>query len=453
MKGLKRIIVNSVLLITFLTISACGEFLDIKPDKKLVVINSSNDLLALMNHVGQMNNAFPSGLGEMASDNLYITTDVWNFFLGGYEDDIYPYIWSKVPVRITHWNGVYRRVLQSNVVIEQIDRVSHNSKDIRDEILGMAYFFRGASFFDLSQAYAVPYNKNTASERLGIVLRLSPDVNEVSIRSSLKDSFDQIISDLLMASKLLPTRRPLYPTRPYKGAAYAALARTYLVMRDYEKAGKYADSALMLQNELMDYKVIADKDYPFERFNKEVIFHSQMTGGLLLASTRMRVDSNLMTLYEANDLRRKLFFRQLDDGHFTFVGDYGEELTADMFSGTTTAEMLLIRAESHIRDGEARLAIDDLLQLQKMRYNNADITYLEGMSDSSILHEILLERRKELVFRGIRWSDIRRLNEEFPLRLEKSIGTSKYVMESEDIKNYAFAIPQIIIERTTIEQN
>jgi hypothetical protein len=79
----------------------------------------------------------------------------------------------------------------------------------------------------------------------GLVLRPSSGLNARSVRSTVLQSYRQMISDFTLAAAALPIDVAA-KTRPGKSAAFAMLARTYLVMADYAKAYAYADSCLKL---------------------------------------------------------------------------------------------------------------------------------------------------------------------------------------------------------------
>lgn len=73
---------------------------------------------------------------------------------------------------------------------------------------------------------------------------------------------------------------------------------------------------------------------------------------------------------------------------------------------------------------------------------------------SDALNTILLERRKELLMRGIRWSDLRRLNKEpqFAKTLIRIEDGQTYSLQPGGLR-YIFPIPLLVIQMTGIPQN
>lgn len=436
-------------------LGGCTNYLSIKPDQKLTVPQKGDDLMALLNDVSEMNYSYAGGLAELGADNVFISYTSWTSIFN--EMDRMTYVWDRTPVNLPYWNPGYRKVLACNTVLDLLDDVSFTTDQEKDEIKGIAKFFRGYTFFDLAQVFAVAYNRETATDRLGIVLRLSSDVGIKSTRYSLEDTYQQIIDDLESACTLLPDNAPMYPTRPNKFAAYGALARVYLAMGRYAEAKIYADSSLAGQSSLLDYNNFpTESNYPFERFNEEVIFYSQLSSySTMLSENRARVSPQLLESYEDTDLRKELFFKIMSDGLYAFTGDYGQNSNAAKFNGITRAEMLLIRAECLAREGELNDALDDVNQFLACRYDKDLFVPLTDVSDQKkILKRILDERRKELIYRGLRWIDIRRLEAEFVSSpVVRDWEEANYQIEVVDLKNFAFLIPSVIIEFSGIEQN
>lgn len=432
----------------------CKEYLSLKPDKKLATPSNLQDLEALLNHVNTMNNLF-SGLGEIASDNIYIPESNFNGIW--MEEDRLTYIWSKTPVRLIYWQNSYRTVLAANVVLQSLENMDIEIGDrTAEEIKGMAHFFRGMMLFNLAQVFAAPYATETADAKLGIVLRLSPDVNLPSTRSSLRETYDQILWDLETATHLLRDTKHEFPTRPNKSAAYAALSRCHLAMRNYDKAGAYADSCLNLYDVLLDYHVLDTlKAYPFERFNEEIIFDSQLRGESILSEAVVRINPDLYNLYSETDRRKKLFFIEQQDHTHIFVGDYAQSASVSKFNGLTTAEVWLTYAECLVRGEQMTEALQVLKQFLKNRIALDELDSLSVDSKEELLDFILKERRKELLFRGLRWLDIRRLSFEpdHAVDLKREIGELTYTMSVDEIKDFAYLIPQSVIDLANLPQN
>src|SRR6202000_2523382 len=97
------------------------------------------------------------------------------------------------------------------------------------------------------------------SSHTGIPLRLHSDITVPSIRSTLGQTYQQIINDLDSAEAFLPIMAPAnnaFRNRPVRMAAQALLARVYLSMRNYPLARAYADSALQFYDSLINYNTL-----------------------------------------------------------------------------------------------------------------------------------------------------------------------------------------------------
>ena len=71
-----------------------------------------------------------------------------------------------------------------------------------------------------------------------------------------------------------------------------------------------------------------------------------------------------------------------------------------------------------------------------------------------LLRIILQERRKELLFRSLRWTDLRRLNKDsrFAVTLTRKLNNDTYTLPPNDAR-YVLPIPQQEIEESGIQQN
>ena len=66
---------------------------------------------------------------------------------------------------------------------------------------------------------------------------------------------------------------------------------------------------------------------------------------------------------------------------------------------------------------------------------------------------IAKERRKELLFRGLRWADLKRYNRDGAhITLTRTVANKVYTLPPNDPR-YAIAIPEDIIKMTDMPQN
>jgi tetratricopeptide (TPR) repeat protein len=267
----------------------------------------------------------------------------------------------------------------------------------------------------------------------------------------MQQSYTQIIKDLMTCASLLP-ENPLYKTRPSKPAAFAMLARVFLSMGNYDKALAYADSTLQLNNYLIDFNTLdSTSTAPVPLFNNEDVFHEDLRLGQILLQKNLIVDSNLYQLYDSNDLRKYIFFMNLSS-NITFKGSYDGDFV--LFGGTATDEMYLIRAESYARKGNANSAMSDLNTLLAKRWATSAFIPLTANTSDQALGIILQERRKELIFRGLRWTDLRRLNKDprFAITLTRVLNGQTYMLPPNDPR-YVLPIPIQEIQLSGIQQN
>ncbi|TXJ24870.1 MAG: RagB/SusD family nutrient uptake outer membrane protein [Chitinophagaceae bacterium] len=442
------------LILFYVICHGCGkDWLNLKPDKNLVTPTTLFDFELLLDNVNIMNEQ-AIGLGEVASDGHYVPESVV-LANGLAAEERNAYTWSKdAPYTAVYaWNSPYERIFYCNVVLDGLQRVHITTQKEAEQfnrVKGNALFHRAWNYYSLAQIYAPLFDAHTAKEELGLPLRMSSDLNVKTERSSLNATYDLIIRDLTQAATLLPSQ-PQFKTRGSKTSAFALLSKTYLVMSDYKSAEKYADSALMLNNVLLDYNNL-DSTAPYVGiFNPEVIFHCRTLNYRSL-SRSCYIDSSLYNSYSANDLRRSIFFMRSTDG-IIFKGRY-DEISTRQFMGIASDELYLIKAECYARNGDTDKASQFLNKLLLYRFRKGTYAPISGKSSAEILESVILERKKELVMRGVRWSDMRRLsgNPGLTETVTRRIGYRTYILEPNSYR-YTFPIPDDVIAKTGIQQN
>lgn len=441
-------------LATVFLLLSCENYLAVKPNKGLAVPEGLGDMQALLDATRVLNESRPSA-HIIASDNLYIEDTDWNALFDMTSKNAYT--WQRDVFNdfdTNDWTNAYAALLHANVIVDginNVDRTAANAKDW-DEVKGGALFHRAMIFYELAQLFAKPYDASSAATDLGIVLRLEPAIDQPSMRAPLQQTYKQIIDDLKAALPLLPMHAD-FATRPSKLAALGLLARTSLTMGDFGQALEYADQFLEANPELMDYNAKdASVANPFEQFNEEVIYHSTAFGWPGLSYPSAKVDTILYRSYAAGDLRRALFFREHASGGIEFRGSYNG--ARGLFTGIATDELYLIRAECLVRQGRWKEGMKVLDELLKMRYAQESFTGVDVDDLEEALGRVLEERRKELAFRGLRWTDIRRLStdQRFAVAITRTVNGQTYQLPVVD-GGYVFPIPLKVIESTGIRQN
>lgn len=452
--------------------TSCRKYLDEKPDSSLRTPTTVADLQGLLdNGTGVMNEALSPAMGESAADDYFFQQLTYDG-RPTYEQDLYK--WSLVNVFSfpNDWSRGYGPIYNANYCLEMIEKIEINGQNQMswNNVKGSALFYRAYNFLNLTWNHAKAFDALTSETDLGIALRLQSDFNVPSIRASVAESYRQIINDA-KESIIYLAPFPVHTFRPSKTAAYGLLARAYLSMRMYDSAYRYSELYLQLKSDLIDYKsnntgdpssivsnILSGTVAVFKKFNKETIFYTEMANGnpaSTISTTRIRCDTTLFATYTNTDLRRTGFFRA-DGNYQRFRGSYAEALNT-IFTGIATDEMYLIKAECLARGlsgntGDKDAAMLMLNTLLFKRHTNA-FTGLTAVDANDALNKILLERRKELIFRGLRWSDIKRLNKEGRNIIPTRVINSTIFTLQPNANYYALPLPYDIINLTGMPQN
>jgi hypothetical protein len=391
---------------------------------------------------GYGNSGYPS-LGETGSDDYTVSSMQYNAY--SYIDQ-QATIWADqihTTEEVNDWALPYRVVFTANVVLNTLDNINSEKDQLPTwkGIRGSALFCRAFAYYQLAQIFAPAYDSSTAGTDWGLPLRLSTDVDEKFSRATVQQTYDQILRDLTEAGTLLPKDSSWYPTRPSRTAVYGLLSRVYLSARNYPLCLLYTDSCLQFQHALMNYDTISTTAlFPFQRFNPEVIFSAAYFSSGPSATYKSYVDSLLIQSYQTNDLRKELFFKL---GNF-FFGRYDEE--GYSFAGIATDEMWLTRAECYARTGNTTAAMNDINNLLVTRWAAGAFIPYTATDANDALRQILRERRKELLFRGTRWTDLRRLNKDprTALTLTRTVNGIVYTLAPNDPR-YVYPIPDDVL--------
>jgi len=456
-KAIKIFLVSTVATVMFA--SCKKDFLDENPRTDLIIPSTLPTLQALLDDDLIMN--LTPTLGELSADNYYLTYQYWLALPRPHERN--SYIWEKdiykTQQNVDDWSRSYTQILNANVVLEGLEDVAPTSANLSDwnAIKGSALFFRANAYYNLAQLFAPPYDSSTAGTDLGLPVRTDPDINAHVGRSSVKETYDAIIQYLNEAETLVYSGvQYSNKNRPSKPAVLALKARVYLSMRAYALAGQSANEALNLYDSLINYN---DLDpfalLPFSPKNKETIFQSHFTHESHVLSALVYpdvvIDSQLIRLYDPNDLRPQIYYTNLISGQYNIKGSYSGLIYP--FTGFATDELYLIRAEANAYANNLTEAMNDIDILLTNRYKTGTYASPAVTTREEVLKLVREERRKELAFRGLRWPDLRRFNKEGEnIQLQRVLNGQTYSLEPNS-KLYVLPLPPEIITLGKLVQN
>ncbi|WP_214071860.1 RagB/SusD family nutrient uptake outer membrane protein [Mucilaginibacter sp. dw_454] len=434
--------------------TSCKKYLDAKPNISLEIPNTVADLQAILNY-----GVHGSTTAQIGSDDYYTPYPQWQSINGTFNQDNYYWNLPNLQSSNGDWEILYSDIFNQNVVLDNISTVSlgNQSADTRDQVKAQALFNRAFLFFEVEKIFGQPYKPATANTDLGICLRTTSSVTAPSSRATVQQSYNQIISDLRTGVAVLSQSVPAQNLAT-KQAAYDLLARVYLSMEDYKNALTAANSALAIQNKLLDFNTLnPSTTYPMPtpRTNNEIVFYTNPVGAGSLTSSHALVDTLLYASYSDNDLRKTIYFKHSALGGYTFNGGYEKNQEAYTFSGLATDELYLIKAECEARAGNVNnAAMNDLNALLVTRWKAGTFVPYTAASATDALNQILLERRKELIWRGIRWDDLRRLNQDpnYAVTLKRNLNGIVYSLPPDD-PHYAFLLPPDVIQLGGVPQN
>ncbi|OPB94551.1 RagB/SusD family nutrient uptake outer membrane protein [Elizabethkingia ursingii] len=442
----KKIVCLGCILFLFL-MTGCKDFLSEKSDSRLATPTTLADNQALLDHYNMNNQVNMSS--EILSGDIYVSDADYNGVYYEAEKRLYTWQGDRVaPENGNDWMGCYQKINICNNVLHNIK--TYGIRD-SDNVRGQALVFRASLYLEAAQLWCLVYDKNTAAKELGLPLRLDPDMNIVSVRSTLQQTYDQILRDLHEAVSLLPVNQ-ISVSRPSKVAALGLLARAYLYMGDYEKSLLYGKQALGYYHTLLDFNTLnAEDSYPMKNLNAEVLFPSYMSSSPLLAVTAAKIPLDFFASYAVDDLRRTIFFRKNGMGDIFFKGNYSGAAARTAVLGTD--ELYLTVAESYAVTGDTVNAMKLLNQLLITRWRKGTFINYTASDPQEALALIRKERRKELIFRGLRWADLKRYNRDGAhITLTRTVEGKIYTLPPNDLR-YAVAIPEDVIKLSGMPQN
>jgi hypothetical protein len=446
------------MMLTLLLGSCSKNFLDTKPSTDIIQPSNLADLEKMMeNDVISNTPALPLLSGE---EYYYFTAPAWQLVSATEQNS---YTWAKDvfggEIARLDWRYPYVGIFYANNVLESLAAMDSAATTEGRKIKGWALFVRAYNHYNLVKNFAPIYNAATANTDLGVPLKLSAPI-ETLPRSTVQQVYDQILLDLKTARELLLPVLPVNRNQPCRMAVDALLARIGLTMRDYTMAEKHADSCLFYYKTLIYYPNVTTQ-LPIKINNEETLFASSAvqtyTASRVGANTSITIDTVLLKKYNANDTRFTVVFtRNSSTGQTQTIARRGYlgTTTNYAFTGLATDEVYLVKAECAARRNAIDTCLYYLNTLLVNRYKPGTFTNLTAATAEEAKQLVLEERRKELVWRGLRWDDLARLNKEGAnITLTRTtVDGQTYTLLPNSLR-YVFNIPADEINLSGIPQN
>lgn len=317
------------------------------------------------------------------------------------------------------WEGAYRTIYECNLFINGIDKALTNAiitQNEYNELAAEAKFIRAVVYFYTLNFWGQMYIKDNSN--LGVPLVLIPFDGSTAFteatkikRATIDECYAQIIEDLKFAETYLyETWDDEYYNRARAtiGAAQAFLSRVYLYCGDNDNAIKYANDVIGKYS--LDTDVVNIFFSP--QTSPEVIFFIAMnstdnpnTNNALGQhyGASARADITVSTVYQnllsATDTRKTKAL--LSKNGAVYCNKY-QKKSADWSPVIRYAEVLLNKAEALVKKNQTvdATAVALLSEVHSRSDAGQNYSVTDFATASSLLDEILLERRRELAFEG-----------------------------------------------------
>ncbi|KZE78258.1 glycan metabolism protein RagB [Myroides marinus] len=422
----------------FLGLSAvsCDDFLDIEPQGK-VIPKTVEDFRNVMSSAY---NKYPrhKSLTNFRTDEVRIIIDEESTnFLGVKDTYTYQDVNPGKDAKSYGYLQFYESIFYASQTIISGSQTMQPG-DQKEQLLGEAYGLRALAYFDLTNLYVKPYDKNTATTDLAIVLQNEIDIENQKPRSTMAEVYAQIHSDIDNAKKHLKVT--IYEEgKNYRftlAAIYALEAKVNLYQKDYEAALVSVDKALTYKSELQD--INTDTKTSVASFKSVESILALEEGLDYSLQTTALVSDELYNIYDReNDLRFATSFEKVREGYISKKTGTGE-----MKSSFRTSELYIIKAEAlgHLnRLAEAKSTIEKLIVSRYKPEAAVKVKQkLSGLDQKGFISFILDERNKEFALEGHRWYDLRRLHQK---QIVHKFGNETFTLSENDLR-YTLPFPQ-----------
>ncbi|QMU29692.1 RagB/SusD family nutrient uptake outer membrane protein [Adhaeribacter radiodurans] len=432
---MKKILIYPALLLSMLLFS-CENFLEVESfdrvsDENTIFDKSSAETavrgayrsLASLNYSSGFQNTILQAGGDVRSlNNAQTDLNIINYSLR-----------SDIGFLSTYWANFYNTINRANHVIDKVPAVTDVklTADLKNQLLGEAYFIRAYSYFDLGRVFGnVPIYltpTKVVADKLGVP------------KSSQAEVYALALADLNKAETLLPAT--VVWNRATKFTVYALRARLNLYLNNYEQAENDANSVLANTSYQLvkPFSLAAGTPESVLEFSYSVTDLNTGYGLWNTSNRQLEPKAVIHTLLNDPTVGGDRKILSVPNASGQFIGGIYPTNTSAAY-GIRTAELYLIRAEARAKKPNPDLA-GALSDLNAVR-TRANVPNSTAVTLEEIILAIENERRVEFALEPHRWFDIVRT------------GRAPAVFNLNDPNKYIFPIPAgEILADPTLTQN
>jgi hypothetical protein len=405
------------ILTIFILFTSCKKFLEVQPEQQVdqseAIINAGTAATAVNGLYNTLANSNYYGSNFPALAYLSAGDIQWT---GSQSDpsEITKHLTSATNGYVqSAWTGIYRTISSANYIIANVPKVNDPlfTTATRNQYLGEAYFIRALAYFDLARGWGgvqlILNPTNSAADNTGIS------------RSSLTDTYAQVLKDLNAAEPLVPTAAN--KNRATQKTVWALKARFHLYNKQWALAEQYATQVI---NDTQNYSLVT----PYSAFfannaaaTNESVFelaytssntnnHSNWWLPPALGGRREWAPSDALVALLNNPAvggnRSALIAQTAPPGNLWYGKlYYRTPVGTDPAYVIRVAELYFIRSEARAQQGNLTGANSALSDLNTVR-SRAGV----APSTASTLNDLLLalekERQVEFPFEADRWFNL-----------------------------------------------
>jgi hypothetical protein len=402
-------IIKSILFIQALILfSSCQKGLVVVPNNAIptaaAIVDVGTARAAIIGTYDAVQNYYASNyptLGTITADNV-----IFNGTLSQYLQLDQNAIPADNVVTVATYQGIYKAINSANSVIAYVPAVTDPllTDAEKNKILGEAYFIRALAYFDLGRGWG------------GVQLQLKPTIQLSDLkgtkRSTLDQTYDQVLADLAKAEQLLPEDATTR-NRAQQSTARALRARLHLYRKQWADAE--SDATLVIKN--TKYTLVN----PYKTFftapflSGESVFELTFTANDKNSFWNLWYPSSAggqFTLKPSDGIVAKLNDPNIGGTRNALIAGSGSSVYGVLYNTSATstdpsyviriAELYLIRAEARAQQNNLDGALADLDAVR----NRAGVANSTATTQADILQAIEDENSVEFAFEAHRWFDL-----------------------------------------------